>query len=564
MTRSQQGTVCFDRLFLTILWTLSGTTVVASEPLQLPPVTAAKEFLVVDEVQPEEVSTENIFAAETFTAPAAEAEEDWYSVIAFPEEDIPLCWQCFEAVPTLLTWPDEPLGHLFETLLSTEHDKLKTDLDEKPIGLQPTPDRPPLILELNESFLAPGFLNDGLELPTGAVWRPSLWVFGQFRSAIQYFENHGAGRPVVESAHRLDLFGQVNFSGTERLLIGLRPLDEEEAARREFVSHDFNNGTTIDGWNADFQTLFFEGDFGEIFPWLDPYDSRLLDLGFSIGRMPLLAQQGLLINEDLIDAVTITRNTLNGHGNLNLRTTGVYAWDNINRNSPTTQPNTVDPGSQMVAILTESDFYHNTVNLDVAYAYGDPAFGDVLAFGASAIRRIHGYHNTYNTSLHVLASFPTRATTPFADQGELLFAQTSWTPHHTEDLIYLNAFLAIDQFTSPTRGPLMGGPLGQTGIVFAAPGVGRAGAPVPVRTNNTAGASLGYQLFFEHTRRQLILEVGGQKETKGPQNLGAIATVLRYQQACGQHLIWIWDGFVGKREGVNVSQGTRAEILIKF
>ena len=27
------------------------------------------------------------------------------------------------------------------------------------------------------------------------------------------------------------------------------------------------------------------------------------------------------------------------------------------------------------------------------------------------------------------------------EQGELLFAQTSWTPHHYEDLIYLNAFL---------------------------------------------------------------------------------------------------------------------------
>ena len=38
--------------------------------------------------------------------------------------------------------------------------------------------------------------------------------------------------------------------------------------------------------------------------------------------------------DDRIDAVTVTRNTLYGHGNLNLRMTGVYAWDQISRNSP--------------------------------------------------------------------------------------------------------------------------------------------------------------------------------------------------------------------------------------
>ena len=51
--------------------------------------------------------------------------------------------------------------------------------------------------------------------------------------------------------------------------------------------------------------------------------------------MPILAQQGLLINEDMIDAVTVTRNTIYGGDILNLRMTSVYAWDRINRNSPT-------------------------------------------------------------------------------------------------------------------------------------------------------------------------------------------------------------------------------------
>ena len=66
---------------------------------------------------------------------------------------------------------------------------------------------------------------------------------------------------------------------------------------------------------------------GEIFPCLDLLDQRGLDFGFSVGRMPLSAQQGLLINEDLVDAVTLTKNTISGNGILNLRVTGVYAWN---------------------------------------------------------------------------------------------------------------------------------------------------------------------------------------------------------------------------------------------
>jgi hypothetical protein len=481
-------------------------------------------------------------------------------VVEFPHEEAPLWCELLEGVPRLLSLPDEPLGNLLGHVLQAEHDHLESALEEYAIGLQPIPPRPPLLVEWNELFLGPGFLEQGIEVPTGAIWRPAFWVFGEYRTALQYFDR---GDPAAEWAERLDLFGQLNLSGTERLLIGMRPLDEEQGGRRRFTGYDFHDGRWVDGANARFQTLFFEGDLGEIFPNLDLYDTKLLDYGFSIGRMPLLAQQGLLINEDMIDAVTVTRNTLNGHGNLNFRATGVHAWRGINRNSPTTQPNDFDPSSKMVALLTESDLAVRTVNLDAAYVYGDEAFGNLFAFGASAIRRHHGYHNTYNTSLHLLASFPEDGRTEYADQGELLFAQTSWTPHHTEDLIYLNAFWAIDQFTSVARGPTMGGPLGQTGILFGGVGLGQFAAPIGVRTDNVAGASLGYQLFFDHTRRQVIWEVGGVKETKGPSR-GAVGTALRYQKAIGQHFIFVTDGFITKHEGRRVSQGARTELRIKF
>ncbi len=469
---------------------------------------------------------------------------------------------CCEAVPRLLSCPNKIWGDCLAWMLHSHRVEIPTSLSDFPIGIHPVPERPRLLVECGEKFLSPGRLKPGIETPFGAVWRQAFWVFGEYRTALQYTD-YGP-EPVAEWANRLDLFGQLNLSGTERVLLGLRPVDEELRDRRRFSSLDLRDGSSIDGFNAEVQTLFFEGDFGELFPNLDPHDVLRLDYGFSVGRMPLLAQQGLLINEDRLDAITVTRNTLFTKRILNLRMTGVYGWGSVNRNSPDLGvPNIEDHNSRLVALLTESDFAHSTVNADVVYVESNAPTGDLVAFGLSGIQRHHGYFNTYNSSLHVLGSFPVNGETSFARQGELLFAQTSWTPHHYEDLIYLNVFLAIDQFTSPARGPLAGGPLGQSGLLFSAPGVGRVGAPINVQANNTAGGSLGYQYFFDHTRQQVIWEFGGQKDTDGT-NRGAIATGVRYQRAIGHHWIAVFDATVGKRESTNVGTSVRAEARAKF
>jgi hypothetical protein len=466
-----------------------------------------------------------------------------------------------EGVPRLLSWPNKAWGDCLSWTLHSPRVEVPTTLSDFPIDIHPVPARPPLLLECGENFLSPGPLKSGFNSPFGAVWRPALWVFGEYRTALQYTD-YGP-EAIGEWANRLDLFGQLNLTGTERILLGMRPVDEELSNRRRFSSIDFRDGS-INGFNAEVQTLFFEGDFGEMFPELDPHDVMGLDYGFSVGRMPLLAQQGLLINEDRMDAVTVTKNTLFTKRILNLRMTGVYGWSSINRNSPDTGvPNTEDLNSRMVALLTESDFARSTVNADVVYVESDAPTGDLIAFGLSGIQRHQGYFNNYNTSLHVLASFPVNGETPFAQQGELLFAQTSWTPHHYEDLIYLNMFLAIDEFTSPARGPLAGGPLGQSGLLFTAPGIGRVGPAINVQANNAAGGSLGYQFFFDHTRQQLIWELGGQKDTDGT-NRGAIATGTRYQRALGQHWIALLDATVGKRESASVGTSLRAEARVKF
>src|SRR5262245_58620269 len=92
-------------------------------------------------------------------------------------------------------------------------------ISDEVLGILPVPDRPRLVVEKNGLFLGPGFLSPGYELCTGAVWRPSLWVFGTNRFTVQHFEDH-EGTNVDEVVNRLDLFSQLNLTGTERLLFG--------------------------------------------------------------------------------------------------------------------------------------------------------------------------------------------------------------------------------------------------------------------------------------------------------------------------------------------------------
>ena len=46
------------------------------------------------------------------------------------------------------------------------------------------PSRNGPILELGPKFLSTGNIASGITLPTGAVWTPSLWVYGNLRSAV--------------------------------------------------------------------------------------------------------------------------------------------------------------------------------------------------------------------------------------------------------------------------------------------------------------------------------------------------------------------------------------------
>ncbi|HEY7555238.1 MAG TPA: hypothetical protein VIH18_10565 [Candidatus Binatia bacterium] len=425
-------------------------------------------------------------------------------------------------------------------------------LSDKPIPLDKTLERPPPLVELGDPFLGTGNLQKGFTLPGGAVWQPSLVLFGDYRSAVQTFSD--GKKQFSEWANRLDIFANLQLTGTERVLLGLRPLDRD--GRYFGYQFDSNAGfkRRLDG---NLAMLFFEGDIGEMFPNLDLYDRQSLDYGFSVGRQPLLLQDGMLLN-DTIDSIGIVRNSLHTPWTSGWRLNFYYGWNNVHRND-----NKVDDSAQLVGLSTSADFYWSTMDLDVVYVPAGGKTGDGFYGGVGAIQRLVLFDTTLNTTFRVLGSSALNKSTPQTNNGALLFTQIGVTPLGTLDWLYLNAFWAIDKFSSAARGPEEGGPLGRTGLLFSAIGIGRYGSALGNQAENSAGLALGYQIFFSEFRRQLLVEVGARKDTKGTRQ-DALALGARVQQAIWRHLLLQLDAFVAGGRNRGPGYGGRTELVVKF
>ncbi|MFQ5349270.1 MAG: hypothetical protein ACE5EG_02375 [Thermoanaerobaculia bacterium] len=416
-----------------------------------------------------------------------------------------------------------------------------------PLQLEGFPERPRYLLELGNPYLGTGRIKPGIHLPTGAVWQPSLILFGTLRTALQSFDADGTR--FTELASRLDLFANLQLSGTERLVVGFRTFDQEGRFTSYILEPDpgdpaFRAAFGDDGdrfreeLNAEIQSLYFEGDFGEIFPKLDADDFGRSDVGFSIGRQPLLFQDGILI-QDSIDGIGLTRNTLLPQGTSNFRATLFVGTNEVHR------ANVEDRDAEMFALLTSTDVRRSTVDADLVYVRGGETTGDLVAGGVSFVQRI----GTRNTTFRLLGSHAVDQETAQAPDGALFFGELSWTPHYTDDLIYFTGFVAVDEFSSAARGPASGGPLGRAGINFAAVGLGSYGAPLSSRARDVAGGAFGYQRFYGPAkRRQLLAEVGLRVGTADDVS-DSVAATVRYQMAVGRRLVLVWDGFAARRQG---------------
>ncbi|MCP5542007.1 MAG: hypothetical protein H7A53_05340 [Akkermansiaceae bacterium] len=406
-------------------------------------------------------------------------------------------------------------------------------------------------------FLASGELYRGFELPTGAVWQPVFILYGQARTAVQTFDN-GLG-DTTEWANWLDLFGNLYLTPTERVLFGLRPLDRDG----EFTGYQFEGDDEggFETFSARIQTLFFEGDFGELFPNLDPRDEKHFDYGFAIGRQPLDFQDGILIN-DAVDSIGVSRASLFAFGANAARITALAGFNQVHRGD-----NVRDPDAFIYGLLTSMDYDRSTLEIDLVYVDGDPLTGgDGFFAGVGDTRRI----GQWNSTLRFNYSWALDEGSPAIDTGGVVTSQLSRTVTWNDDLFYFDTFFGFGDFTSAARDPAVGGPLGTIGILYSSAGLSDFGTPLGNQVGDAVGFAMGYQHYFgQKHRAQIIPEIGGRLATEdgGESSLGF---AVRYQRAFGRHSVLQVDGFVAGYDDESgpfrddFGYGLRCEWLVKF
>jgi len=421
------------------------------------------------------------------------------------------------------------------------------------------PARPKLLIEEGDAFLGVGNLNAGFEVPViGAVWQPRLWSYLIFRSTVQSFNN---GSPTsqreTEWANRLDLFVNLQLTGTEKILLGLRTLDRNNPRKFSRYTFDgaskgFNNNLTV-----RVESLFFEGDFGSLIPNLDNAGIKPIDYGFTVGRQSITFQEGMLIN-DTIDAVGIVRNNIVFPGTSNLRISAMWGWNRIDRNDGPR-----DSDENLFGLFIAADTFISTYNLDVIYI-NDSRDADGLYVGFSAIQRIVALDNL-STAFRINSSFALdqEIAGNVIGDGTLISLELSKTVARSDDILYFNSFVGIGNFTQAGREAIVGGPLANMGILFASPSLSTYVSELNPFTDNVVGGALGYQAFFDHKRRNLILEVAARHDYDND-GFNQLGFGFQLQQAVGRYIQLQFEGFYTFNEDRQDGAGARAEIQVIY
>ncbi len=417
------------------------------------------------------------------------------------------------------------------------------------------PPRPRLAVEAGDGFLDTGKLDAGFETFWGAVWQPRLWGYLINRTAFQHFEN--STRSNTEIANRLDVFVNLQLTGTEKILLNLRPTDSNRSTR--FTRYSFNDDQGGEGFVGEYapvlEALFFEGDVGSLLPKLDPAGITPLDFGFTIGRQAVTFQEGMLLN-DTIDMFGLVRNNLYGPGISSLRISGFYGWHGNDRGG------SEEDRTNMWALLTSADLPISTVSIDAIYVDDRDERTDAFYLGLSSIQRI----GLFNTAFRLNSSFPLQDDQGArVNNGYLASAEISWTPHNSDDIVYINPFIGIDNFTQAGREPIVGGPLGALGILFASPNLSNYGAEINPFTDDVAGFAMGYQAFWDNHRRNLVLEIAARKDISGDADkVDSIGIGFQLQQAIKQYFQVQLEGFYTVVENQKDSTGVRLEFQVVY
>ena len=429
-----------------------------------------------------------------------------------------------------------------------EASDFEVDLSDAPLPFLKSDDLPeragPLI-EFGRGMNEVGPLSPGIEMPWGVVWQPALWIYGSQRTHILFSDGDRRTRPAGDRGEivtRMDLTANLQLTGTERVLVHLRPMD----GQGNFTGRTFSPSAADKGfeghWDGQLDALFFEGDLGEMFPLLDPQDRGQGDWGFAVGKFPVEFQDGYMVRDEMT-AIGLSKSNVQLKGSSGLRFTGLWAFDDINESNGAEDARRVD----LFGLFVEGDFPWGLLEVDVAATVSGRHRGNQINGGIGWTGHVGG--NNYSARANISRHFGqtidasrglnVRPNGPDKDyDGALLTLGYSTELGLAHDVLYATGYWARGDFRRLASNGTP--PLGPIGLSFAGAGLGIYRPALWPRALDSVGFALGVQKFFADQAGNWALELACRDDLEEMDEFGqtgGLALTTRFQYKIAKRMM---------------------------
>ncbi len=422
------------------------------------------------------------------------------------------------------------------------------------------------IPELGRPFYDVGPLSPGIDV----VGRKNLvfahlYGFGDWRTALAFNDN--GDNEVAQIATRLNLDIDLGLTATERLHALFQPLQKEgQFTRCEFGGNDGDQDCSLE-FDAEPQTLFFEGDLAAIYGGLtDTYPRQ--DLPITGGLVPLLFQNGIWV-EDAFWGGAFSIPAMNSRAlDISNADVTVFAgFDEVNANG------VVDASGKIAE--SNVNVYGIAAFIETLEGYIEAGYGYVDAednlsdqdYQSATVALTRRYGGKVSNSIRLVGSFGQDRDQGDDQNGLMVLVENSLITSKPYQLLpYANAFVGIERPVPLAR---QNGILKNTGINFESDAL--TGFPFLDDTGQNAyGGAIGIQYLFDF-EQQIVVEVAGVRELADisssqfeqvVENQYAIGA--RYQRPLSNAWIFRADAMYGWLESNADSAGVRTELRFKF
>lgn len=425
-------------------------------------------------------------------------------------------------------------------------------------GKKEVPTQRPLI-EWGQSFYGPGptpLASEALG-PTNLVI-PKFYVYGDYRVGLS--QNDLVNQEQTVLAHRLNLEVDFWITSTERIHAFLGPFQEDARFMRVVDGRYIEE---FDFFQADTDTLFFEGDLGAMLGGLEHHYSSF-DLPITFGLVPLLYQNGVWALDAIVGgAVTIPAKNSPGLDWSNFDVTFFGGFDRLSSGA-------FDFDEDAAALIGATTFIESRGGyLEMGYGFVDDQEGGGRSYHNLGVSYTRRYANLVSNSVRLIlnAGQDGGGARQTADGALILIENTFLTQNPYNVLPYMNFFAGFDRPQPLVRAGAFGQVLFNTGILFQSDLL--TGYPTLDATgNNTYGAAIGVDLLSPEFDQQLIVEAAALKVRGARTDRSAagnqVGVGVRWQKKLTTaHLIRA-DAMVGMLDNSDDVSGARIEYRWKF